>query len=375
MALQVPRSLATKATRPALAALPTGADGPFASAATCRLCHFDIYQQWQYSRMTHAFDNPAFQLDYGRMQALGKHNTQAGTAACLRCHAPTAANAAAVGAAIGHEGVTCTVCHSVTRICGEENRLIMVMDPSGVRYGAHAIPPPAAPHPVGFSAALGASELCGTCHLDVVKSKAMGLMPLEWTYREWQSSVYAQQGVRCQDCHMPKEGGKAPHRFAGRHASSALLAGAAALRILPPDGAAFKVEVSNAKVGHNFPTRGAHPVELVLAVELLDAKDRRLFSQQRSFRLQYLNAKGKPAGLEEPVAALSDTTLKPLEKRVEIFRLPNPAVLKQARTMRASLTYLPVPVAMKTVLPPEEYQPNYRPVLIATAIAPLDPRP
>jgi hypothetical protein len=348
------------------------ADELFASAETCKPCHLEIYREWQSSRMAKAFGNPVFQADYGRVKAMAARDASINPSACFRCHAPLAgaASPTEIENSVSREGVTCTVCHSVTRVKSAENRLIMVMDPSGVRYGTHENRPPA-PHPVGFSSALGASEFCGSCHLDAVKSKKMGIMPLEWTYREWRDSPYAQQGIQCQNCHMPKVNGKASHRFEGGHSSSGLLSGAATVKMLPLEGDTLTVEVTNAKAGHNLPTMGAHPTELALKIELKDAGGKLLGTEQRIFKLNYLNAAGKPAAQDETVVSLDDKTLRPLEKRTEIFYLSNPKKLHRTKNILASLTYFPLPVSMSNALPAQEYYSNYRPIVIATAQMPL----
>jgi hypothetical protein len=112
-----------------------------------------------------------------------------------------------------------------------------------------------APHAGRWSAELGASQSCATCHQ---LSWPGAEQPLYDTFGEWQRSAYAQAGVTCQACHLRPgaEGGPVDHDVAvdpGR-AMSVLVE-------LPPGalvrgGAAQSATITlqNTGAGHAIPT-------------------------------------------------------------------------------------------------------------------------
>jgi len=320
--------------------------------------------------MSRAFTNPVFQRDYETMASLESQVRQADPRRCLRCHAPMAviAEGGRTDSALARDGVTCDLCHAVALIRDKPGAAALGIDPRGVRYGADTRPR-MEPHPMRASEALRDPRLCAACHHDVLP----GGVPLERTFLEWRRSPYAEQGVVCVDCHMRPAGedeAGLSHRFHGGHAGSPLLPGAATVSLSAPAGGAFEVAVVNAAVGHHFPTAGAHPNRLLLRVALHDAAGESLWQGERVYRFTYLDAEGDEADGLTPIASVRDTTLAPLEPRIERFEPPE---LAAARRIEAELVYQLVPPEHRERIGAERYEQSYRPVTVDRASLTLPP--
>ncbi|MDP6933995.1 MAG: multiheme c-type cytochrome, partial [Myxococcota bacterium] len=169
------------------------------SAQSCNACHFQAHDDWADS--AHA-NTPRSEHWKEAMERAGQ------STACSACHLPLVAQHDRLAAGyldgdlsrpdfrdnptwdptLATEGVTCAACHV------REGTII------GSNSGTDA------PHPVTVSTELGSSEACAACHQ---LSWPGGEEPFYDTYGEWASSAYADAGVRCQDCHMPLQGGLA----------------------------------------------------------------------------------------------------------------------------------------------------------------------
>lgn len=339
----------------------------FASAETCRTCHAEIYAEWKQSWMSRAYTNPLFQNDFARWKKMSSSSGQSGDS-CLRCHAPVAVLTGDTGLqnSTSREGVSCTVCHKVALTREQEDQYFLVMDPRPVLYGASGDKSFAA-HEIRHGQALTDSTLCAGCHHDVSDG-----LPLERTFQEWHGSAYADSGTHCADCHMPpvtlRRNGKTTthrsHRFPGGHSSSPLLESAARIEVTDAGQTQARVTVTNATVGHHFPTGGAHPARLVLTVEFVSSSARVLHTEERTYALVFLNAKGQPTSGRDAVESLRDTTLRPQESRIETFELPS--TITGDYTLRAKLVYSLIPPGMEKEIPGKIFTVHYRPVVIAT---------
>jgi hypothetical protein len=132
---------------------------------------------------------------------------------CAQCHAPMALRLGTTKTGLGlaqapaQHGVTCYFCHSVDAVNGaNDDPLHLATD--GVLRADIADPVENAAHPSMYSALHDqqqpqASTLCGACH-DV--TIANGAVPIEQTFAEWKTSIYAvdspQTLLTCGSCHM-----------------------------------------------------------------------------------------------------------------------------------------------------------------------------
>ncbi len=281
---------------------------------------------------------------------------------CLDCHAPLKGYGDDKAVT---NGITCQACHTVRRVRPSASGHSLVFDHRGIIYGSTEHPSKDAPHRIKHSRDFEDSRLCAGCHQDRL---ATGLF-LERTYDEWLHSPYAKEGINCSDCHMPQSPGPATdnvttrtshasHQFAGGHADSPLLKGAARLEVRESTNKKqINVTVVNANVGHHFPTGGAHPNKLVLHLRLINEENESLYQQQRVYRYGYLDLNGQPL----PPNKVQDTTLRPKESRLEHF--PIPEDLAPAKVI-AWLEYHIIPEKIGQTLPPDLYRNSYAPVMI-----------
>lgn len=237
----------------------------------CGACHPVQYGDWRTS--VHAASmGPGIAGQLDEMAAADP----AAALECYVCHAPLAEQSPALRTAAGivpnpahdrtlrPQGMVCASCH----VRGHQ------------RFGpprrdgslASATPRARLPHRgVTRTPAFLSSEFCRDCHQFKPDGFALNGKLLQNTYEEWKASPFAREGTQCQDCHMPDR----RHLWRGIHDEAMVRAG---LDItLAPDvvtlrtGEAFALtlSVTNARVGHAFPTYVTPRV--ILRGELIDA--------------------------------------------------------------------------------------------------------
>lgn len=170
---------------------------PYGSAKTCGACHEDIYRMWSRSLHAMSLSDPIFEAAY--LQVLRATDGKA-RQTCLRCHAPTtrATRDFALENPVSQEGVTCDFCHTITAVNMKHPTEPYTMVPGKAKAGPFRdVTSPG--HQTFRSRVHETSELCGACHQYVAPNGTALLS----TYSEWKLSVYAMNGVQCQDCHMP----------------------------------------------------------------------------------------------------------------------------------------------------------------------------
>jgi len=233
----------------------------FISAKRCATCHADIYAEWEESLHRNAVREPFYKAS---ADILERTRGVEFTRHCESCHAPVALFSGAlvtgsnVSREMDDEGVTCTVCHSITeaRIDGTGSytirrpTLLLSKDgkPEFGDIGDDEIMANIPGHKGAMMRpALRTAEFCGACH----KSNAPpSLNNYKFTrgysaYDEWQMSgastetitPYYRKDARadCRSCHMPpvesqndvaaKQGKVFSHRFLGGNTTTPLLYG------------------------------------------------------------------------------------------------------------------------------------------------------
>jgi hypothetical protein len=310
--------------------LNTRTGGPVPSSeyedpGRCRMCHRDIYKQWDGSMHSNAFVDPVFQA----MWKIGEEETNGEVRnLCSGCHSPIGTVGEEISfdpgegrfhaGEIAEKGVQCDFCHTVVESTwkytptSEPQNGSLLMDPGDVKRGPYK-DSDSPGHDSAFSELHTSAEFCGSCHHVF---HPVTNFPIERTYDEWKRSVYARAGIVCQDCHMmpvekaveaartlkkPVNPGKASpmgpmrdtvhtHQFvganftvpsllgAGEHSkiAEARLKSAAEIGVHLPEKAVsgslvrFKVEVFNIGAGHNLPTSLTEVREMWLDVSVLD---------------------------------------------------------------------------------------------------------
>jgi len=357
----------------------------FRAAATCGACHSRVYDEWRESWMARSYSNASFQAIYTYRREYDKQNATTTAPGCLRCHAPLGFLTLDVSGerAETKEGVSCDFCHRVVEVNQRNTHLhVAELSTSGTIYGpTDGIDSPA--HPTQQGTVFANSSLCALCHLD----RSSDGIPLEHTFEEWKSSDFAKRGVGCADCHMPQKEGPATdgpgltqrrsthasHRFHGGHANSPLLQSAARVEVISADTSReLQISVRNSTVGHNFPSNGAHLAELTLEIEIIAPQGNVLRRKVRSYRSMWFNSfgtlysRGHETASDKPVTVARDTTLGPLEVRIENF----PAELLRggvSGTVQLVYRKLPEQVVQQMKLAKSFFTENYRPVVIDKA--------
>ena len=177
----------------------------------CMSCHPDHYEQWAGSMHAYAADDPVFLA----MNRRGQEETQGELGDfCVKCHAPVAVHTGATtdglnlaGLPQHLKGVTCYACHAVAAVEGTHNNPLVLRD-DGLMRGGISNPVANEGHKAAYSPLhdrddIASSDLCGSCH-DIVTPAGVHL---ERTFKEWQDSIFARNGVpsanlSCSKCHM-----------------------------------------------------------------------------------------------------------------------------------------------------------------------------
>jgi hypothetical protein len=198
---------------PSLLATASGkpvASSDFESPSVCMGCHPGIYKQWNGSMHSNAFVDPVFQALW-RMGI--KETNGAVERLCAGCHSAigTVAEEIKLGddgvfqaSEIAKKGVQCDLCHTIKGArdretpTGEPQNASIIVDPGNVKRGPYK-DSDSPYHDTEYSDLHTKSEFCANCHNVFHPANNF---PIEDTYREWKTSVYAAAGIQCQDCHM-----------------------------------------------------------------------------------------------------------------------------------------------------------------------------
>jgi len=314
----------------------------FDAPEVCGGCHTEIYKQWKGSMHSNAWTDPIYRA---ALNHISKGSGGAVDNLCMGCHTPIGvvtgeANPAGKNMSeIADRGVQCEVCHNIS-------------ETQGIANGAYVLTPKLYGRPLKFGPFKDAqspyhdtaysqlhtqSEFCGQCH-DV--NHPFNRLPIERTYSEWKDSIYAGQGVQCQDCHMKPAPGKATafskerekiytHYFVGGNAIVTKLSGsdmhaemaikqlqncaAVEMKALtgfePGKSATVRVKVTNVGAGHKLPTGFPEGREMWLDFKVTDAngktiyrlgavKDGKTEPETRSFKVVLGDKNGNVVDLE-----------------------------------------------------------------------------
>jgi len=242
------------------------------------------------------------------------------------------------------------------------------------------------------------SALCGMCHN--VTHPFNGL-PIERTYDEWKDSIYAAQGIGCQECHMTpgpgytKNPGKATpfskerehiftHWFVGANAMVPTMLGAPTHaemarenlrasatiefvsppdRVKPGEFVTIAVRVTNVGAGHKLPTGFPEGREMWVDLKVTDAggkevyrlgavKNGRTEPGTQSFKVIMADDAGKIIDLElwNATRIVSDTRLLPKGSADLAYRFKLPADAKGPFTVTADLNYWSFPQYIVDIL-------------------------
>jgi hypothetical protein len=255
---------------------------------------------------------------------------------CLRCHAPGADITMDRDMLLENnsDGVFCDYCHLIIDRDDDVHYIININ--SQIKQGPY-MTTVSSSHCIEPSKLISQSVYCKDCHQF---TNPLGVSIFN-TYNEWYNSDY-NSGLTvtsCQDCHMPAYNGRAAknadvrpnvfdHTFYGGNQPT-FLKECATLEVestLETEQILLDVTVKNEKVGHNLPADS--PLrELILVVRLKGPEGETLWSGKRVYSRVFGDLEGNPTHDQWRASQiLSDTTLKPMEERVESFTIPRPNV-------------------------------------------------
>lgn len=344
-----------------LTVYPAAKKSALQSSTSCKECHVEIYNHWKNAMHSMSLEDPIFQASYiqSYFKTAGKAKYN-----CLRCHAPaTLINEDFdLKEQVTNEGVSCDFCHSIKKVNLENKDHPFELDPGEMKWGPLSdMSSPAhktAPNPLFKS-----SELCAGCH-EYTNDHGVRILG---TYSEWKESPYAQEGIQCQNCHMPLIPGKTVkpavkessqkkinlHAISASHSTEELQK-ALTIEITEinkeKDVVQVVVTVTNKGSGHLVPT-GIPARQLILLVELKTPNE--YFVQQKMYGRTLLDSSGNEIKKECEVflnaAKVSfDNRLKPRETRTERFAFVMPKHKKITVSARIDYFY------KTTVLSPTE---------------------
>lgn len=230
----------------------------FFSASRCARCHQDTHEAWSESLHRNSGREPFYKDSVEILErTLGSEPAQH----CESCHAPVSVFSGALkkgskeSRTMDDEGVTCSVCHSITeaRLDGTGSYTIrrpalLAHEDGTPVYGDVSDAAIMADIPghrrAVMSPLLKTPEFCGACHKSAVTPSLNNYKFLRGfsTYDEWQQSAASRETVfpfykredraDCRTCHMPRieaandlaarQGKVASHRWLGANTAAPL---------------------------------------------------------------------------------------------------------------------------------------------------------
>jgi len=267
----------------------------FETAKKCRSCHPGIYEQWAQAMMSQAYTHTWDEIEYFDLavpHAEVKPELKDPVDGCNGCHTPmgymvgTFPPPRPAENSMANESVSCDVCHLIQKAQTDPPfNFSYYLVPGATKYAGRKPEMQSPAHNIVQNDFFKTTEFCGNCHNE---KNPYGVW-VKSTQLEWKEGPYAEEGVRCQDCHMPRGPyqlalmGKSHddarlHLFHGAH-DPGKVRGTIELRIQPDireaepgDKVIFTVALFNAKTGHKFPTGSVEDRIAWLDVEATDAK-------------------------------------------------------------------------------------------------------
>jgi hypothetical protein len=267
----------------------------FESARKCGSCHPGIYEQWKQAMMSQAYTHHWDEIEYFDLavaHAEADPSFKEAVDGCNGCHTPLAYMAGILPPArpaentMANESVSCEVCHLIQHSQTDPPfNYSYYIEPGTTKQAAYERGTPSPAHKIVENEFLKTTEFCGTCHNE---KNPFGIW-VKSTQLEWLEGPFAKEGVRCQDCHMPKAEYQTAlmgkiyddtrlHLFHGAH-DPGKIRGTIELRIQPDlrevepgEKVIFTVALFNQKTGHKFPTGSVEDRIVWMNVEAIDAK-------------------------------------------------------------------------------------------------------
>ncbi len=267
----------------------------FEKPQACGSCHVDIYMQWTQAMMSQAYTHHWDEIEYFDLavaHAKKDPSMKGPVDGCNGCHTPLAYLAGDVTPprpeeeSRANESVSCDFCHTVVDVKSDNGypyNFSYVSDPGRMKYGTkEGMESPH--HDTKKLDIYGQAEYCGSCH----NEKSPFGVWVKSTQIEWSEGPYAEEGVPCHQCHMPKAWGRnakmakesmvTQHLFHGAH-DPGKIAGVIEIRMHPEireieydEIVVLNVQLFNAKAGHKVPTGSVEDRIMWLHVTATDSE-------------------------------------------------------------------------------------------------------
>ncbi len=235
----------------------------------CGKCHKNQYESWRESLHSRA-------VGPGLLEQLDPAGDLEFVRSCYFCHAPMMeqSEVRSQKSGVGIErnkhfdnklklsGVSCSVCHlREGEVYGPQARKTV----SSKKQDNHN----------GFIEKdfFEKAEFCAACH-QLDEGYELNGKVLVNTYREWNESIYGQNNITCQNCHMPDR----KHLFKGIHDPD-MVKRAIGIETVPHKNGA-RLIITNAGAGHFFPTYTT-PLVVVKGF-ILDRKGKTVFASLKT---------------------------------------------------------------------------------------------
>jgi nitrate/TMAO reductase-like tetraheme cytochrome c subunit len=269
----------------------------FESAKKCRSCHPGIYEQWSQAMMSQAYTHHWDEIEYFDLavaHSKAKPEIKDVVDGCNGCHTPMAFMGGKEfppprpeAKSMANESVSCDVCH-LTQAAQTDPpyNFSYLLKPGTIKYAGREPAMESPAHKIITNDFFRTTEFCGNCHNE---KNPFGVW-VKSTQLEWKEGPYSKEGVKCQDCHMPKGGpylnalmtkpydDSRLHLFHGAH-DPGKVRGTIEVRIEPDireaepgESIIFTVALFNQKTGHKFPTGSVEDRIAWLDVEAKDSK-------------------------------------------------------------------------------------------------------
>ncbi len=225
--------------------LPTNTSVVFSGSGNCATCHLvgptnpsalidshgnDVspVTLWRSAMMANAAKDPFWQAKVAAEVTENPHLQTIIEDKCSTCHAPLGRTEAIFNEAeaytitemladpLAMDGVSCTACHQIkSENLGTNERFNghYLIENDRIIYGPFQDPLTMPMiNSVNYTPVLGEhttqSEMCATCHTLFTpyvdnEGNIAGEAPEQTPYLEWKNSIYPQQEIECQTCHMP----------------------------------------------------------------------------------------------------------------------------------------------------------------------------
>ncbi|MFC1607784.1 multiheme c-type cytochrome [Candidatus Latescibacterota bacterium] len=198
-------------------------ENAFIAPEVCERCHSEIYEMWDGSMHSGAFDDVLFRSATKLfVKDTANDGEREDAEHCVVCHNPIAYRTGAIPGSSGDydntdevtsRAISCDMCHTIDEIVMVRNTSFNTSpgngeDEPGIKRGPRG-ESMAMFHETEFSSIHTSSEICGSCHN---VTHLWYMTKLEGTYDEWYHSPYnsadSDKRINCQDCHMRQSPGK-----------------------------------------------------------------------------------------------------------------------------------------------------------------------